>query len=230
MIDLHSHVLPGVDDGSHSPEETAQMLKRAFDQGVSCMVATPHFYADETVPEKFLEKRQRGFAQVVLDNTMPKLLLGAEVAYFDNMSRSEALQQLQIGDTGLLLVEMPFGAWNDRIVRDVCDIQERLGLTPVLAHVERYRNRDQFPKYRDKLLSGGVLFQANAGAFGGFRITMWLLRQLKKGYIHFLGSDCHNMTSRPPCMDVAACVIEKRLGRNTLLEIEDFSAQMLNLQ
>lgn len=229
MIDLHSHVLPGVDDGSRSLEETRQMLQLAFRQGVRYMVATPHFYADEMLPKSFLEKRQRAFESLTMDETMPVLLLGAEVAYFDNMSRSEALGQLQISTTGLLLVEMPFCAWTDRMVEDVCRIQDRQGLTPVLAHVERYRSRDQFPKYRDRLISEGVLMQANAGSFGGFRITMWLLRQLKKGNIHCLGSDSHNLTSRPPNMDLAEGVIEKKLGRSVMQELMDFSAHMLNL-
>ena len=229
MIDFHSHVLPNVDDGSRSPEETVKMLKLAYEQGVRHMVATPHFYATEMLPDTFLEKRRRGLERIPLQEGMPVLHVGAEVAYFDSMSRSEALEQLQIDNTGLLLVEMPFGPWTDRIVDDVCHIQERLGLTPVLAHVERYRDRDQFPKYREKLRYEGVLMQANAGSFGGFRITMWLLKQLKNGYIHFLGSDSHNLNSRPPNMELAARVIEKRLGADVLQEMMDMSYEALNL-
>lgn len=229
MIDLHSHVLPCVDDGSDSLEETLEMLQQAVCQGVRYMVATPHFYADRMTPCDFLQRRQQAFDRVVQETTAPAIVLGAEVYYFDNMSRSQELQKLQIGSTGLLLVEMPFSGWTDRVVEDVCRLQDRQGLTPILAHVERYRGNDQFPRYRDMLLSEGVLMQANAGAFRRLRTGYWLLRQMKAGRIHFLGSDCHNLTSRQPNMETAARVIEKRLGREALQDMMDFSAQALGL-
>lgn len=229
MIDFHSHILPQVDDGSRSLEQTRQMLRLAADQGVRYMVATPHFYGDQMMPRDFLNKRQRAFDSVMTGQTMPALGLGAEVYYFDNMSRSDDMQKLQINDSGLLLVEMPFSGWTDRMVRDVCSLQDRQGLTPVLAHVERYRGADQFPRYRDQLLSEGVLMQANAGSFGLIRTGFWLRQQIRKGCVHFLGSDCHNLTTRPPNMETAVQVIERRLGKETLNNIMDFSAQALGI-
>lgn len=228
MIDFHSHILPGVDDGSKSPEQTQQMLKASWAQGVERIVATPHFYADETVPETFLEKRRHAFAQLD-DDSAARISLGAEVAYFDNMSRSEALQQMQIDHTGLILVEMPFAPWTDRIVEDVCQLVDRQGLTPVLAHVDRYREKSQFPRYRDMLLGSGALFQCNADAFLRFRTRSWALKQLKLGCLHFLGSDCHNMTSRAPQLGEAAQVIAKKLGGFVLEDIHEFSAQVLGI-
>ena len=205
------------------------MLQQAGSQGVRYMVATPHFYADRMMPQDFLDKRQKAFESAASEDMAPELGLGAEVYYFDNMSHSDDLQKLQINDTGLLLVEMPFAGWTDRIVDDVCRLQDRQGLTPVLAHVERYRNGDQFPRYRDKLLSEGVLMQANAGSFGLIRTGFWLQQQMKRGYIHFLGSDCHNLSTRQPNMETAERMIRKRLGSSALQEIMDFSAQALGI-
>lgn len=229
MIDFHSHFLPNVDDGSKSLEESLQMLQLAYAQGVRHMVATPHFYADETVPEEFLERRQKAYDSIPRVRDIPQILLGAEVAYFNNMSRSEALQQMQIGNTGYLLVEMPFGPWNDRVVEDVCRLPDRQGLTPILAHVERYRDKLQFPKYRDALLSSDVLFQCNAGALLRFATRGWILKQCKQGCVHFLGSDCHNMTTRTPNLADGAQVIGKKMGQGYLDEIWDFSAVALQL-
>lgn len=230
MIDFHSHFLPAVDDGSQSPAESEAMLKSAFSQGIRQIVATPHFYADEMVPEVFLENRQRAVARIPWDETaMPRIHLGAEVAYFGNISHSEAVRKLQIGNTGLLLVEMPFLPWTDRIIQDVCQLQDRQGLTPVLAHVERYRQKSQFPRYRDMLLESGAFFQSNAGAFLKMETRSWALRQMKIGCIHFLGSDCHNMTTRAPMLGEAAKVIEKKLGTEALEDIEAFSTQALGL-
>ena len=229
MIDFHSHILPRIDDGSCSLDETLEMLQQAAWQGVRYMVATPHFYADRMNLCDFLERRQQAFDRVVKEKTVPAIGLGAEVHYFDHISCSEDMQKLKIDSSRLLLVEMPFTGWTDRVVEDICRLQDRQGLTPVLAHVERYRGQDQFPRYRDWLLSEGVLMQANAGSFGRLRTGFWLIQQVKKGCIHFLGSDCHNLTTRQPNMETAARAIEKRLGREALQEMMDFSAQALGL-
>ena len=230
MIDFHSHILPAIDDGSKSLEQTENMLRLSWEQGVRHQVATPHFYADEMVPEDFLENRQRAYEQVLsLEGDLPEIHLGAEVAYFSGISRSEAMQQLQIGNSGLLLVEMPFVTWTDRVVKDVCQRMDRQGLTPVLAHVDRYAQRNCFPKYRDMLLSNGVLFQMNASAFLKRPDRNFALKQLKAGAIHFLGSDCHNTTTRTPNLGEAVQVIQKKIGDFAIPEIMDFSAQVLSI-
>lgn len=229
MIDLHSHILPGVDDGSESPEMSHAMLDLLQQQGVQVVVATPHFYATKDAPDKFLRRREEAAAQLQADRDMPGVILGAEVAYFDGMSNSLELTKLQLGNTKLLLVEMPFGAWSQRMIREVCQLPVQAGLRPVLAHVERYRKKDQLPKYKQQLLEQGVLFQCNAEAFVDLSTRRWALGQLKQGDIHFLGSDAHNLTGRPPKLDQAAQIITKKLGSGILEELTAFSKEMLNL-
>jgi len=227
MVDLHCHILPEMDDGSSSAEMSHQMLDAMGQQGVKTVVATPHFYASRDLPEAFLQRREK--AAALLGPTrpsQPQIVLGAEVAYFDGMGRSEAvLRQLQLGDSGLLLVEMPFGEWNTRMVREVCDLPLQTGLTPVLAHVDRYRK--QLPKHMEQLLDCGALFQCNADAFLHFASRGWALRLAQKGILHFLGSDAHNLTSRQPNLGSAAQVIEKKLGRETLDALMAFSRAQL---
>ena len=230
MIDFHSHILPAIDDGSKSLEQTENMLRLSWEQGVRHQVVTPHFYADEMVPEDFLENRQQAYEQVLtLEGDLPEIHLGAEVAYFSGISRSETMQKLQIGKSGLLLVEMPFAAWTDRVVKDVCQLLDRQGLTPVLAHVDRYANRSCFLKYRDMLLHSGVLFQLNASALLARPDRRFALKQLKAGTIHFLGSDCHNTTTRTPNLGEAVQVIQKKIGDFAIQDIMDFSAQALGV-
>ncbi len=229
MIDLHSHILPGIDDGSQSVEMSHTMLDILRQQGVELVVATPHFYAMKDTPENFLRRRAESAAQLQSDVNMPRILLGAEVAYFDGMSNSEALEDLRLGDTELLLVEMPFGTWTQRMVKEICQLTLQAGLIPVLAHVERYRKRDQLPKYQRQLLEQGVLLQCNAEAFVDRSTRRWALGQLKQGNIHFLGSDSHNLTARPPKLDQAAQIISKKLGSSALEELTAFSKEMLKL-
>lgn len=226
MIDLHSHILPGMDDGSESPEMSAQMLTALQQQGVEIVVATPHFDAMQDTPEGFLCRRAEAFARLPQIDT-PKILLGAEVAYFEGMSHTNALQQLQLGDSGLLLVEMPFTPWTQRMIQEICQISQLTGLTPVLAHVNRYRRADQLPQYQAELLSQGVLFQCNAEAFLSFWERRWALGLLKQGQIHFLGSDTHNLTTRAPKLQQAAQSITRKLGADALEYLTASSKELL---
>lgn len=215
MIDLHSHILPQMDDGSKSPEESVKLFELLQGQGISLVAATPHFYPSQEAPEDFLVRREKSVAKLP-ETVASRLLLGAEVAYFPGMGSCDALIPLQLGSTGLILVEMPFCSWTDRMISDVCAIPSQLGLTPVLAHINRYRGKSQFPKYCGQLMENDVLFQCNAEAFLPGLQGRWALQQVKRGHVHFLGSDAHNLTSRPPKLDQAIRLIEKKLGAEVL--------------
>ena len=110
MVDFHTHILPGMDDGSRDVEQSLAMLRMEREQGIETVVLTPHFYARQNAPARFLERRSQSFQKLsaALDESCPRLLLGAEVQYFDNMDRAEEIGSLCIGDTGVLLLEMPF--------------------------------------------------------------------------------------------------------------------------
>ncbi len=229
MIDLHTHILPGVDDGSKSAEESAQMLRLSWEQGVSLMAATPHFYPQQDMPEAFLSRRQAAVDRLSYDTAdMPKLLLGAEVAYFNGIGSSKDMRCLCIGDSSLMLVEMPFRPWTSREIADVCGLQN-LGIVPVLAHIDRYDKKGQLFTYLDTLLGEGVLLQCNGVAFSGrFSSAKWL-RLLAEGKIAFLGSDCHNMGARPPALDKAMQVISKKLGQGFLEMLEQQGKYLLKV-
>ena len=213
MIDLHSHILPQMDDGSKSPEESAKLWELLRAQGVTTLAATSHFYPDRESPEEFLARRDAAAAKLPRE-LRDNLIMGAEVAYFPGIGSCQAIVPLALGQTKLLLVEMPFTDWTERIVEDICAIPGQLGLTPVLAHINRYRGRSQFPKYFRRLMDGEVLFQCNAEAFQSGMQGHWAVQQLKKGRIHFLGSDAHNLTNRSPKLDQATTVIRKKLGED----------------
>lgn len=209
MMDMHSHILPNMDDGSDSVEMTHKMLQMLEQQGVTKVAATPHFYAHKDNPADFLRRREESFAQ---DQWELEILPGAEVAYFDGMSRCRELKEMEIAGTGLLLVEMPFGKWTGRMIEELVRIPMELGLTPLLAHVERYRSASQLPKFLKELSGQQVAMQCNAEAFLSSGSRRWALSMAKKGYIDFLGTDAHNLTERAPRYDAAVQVIAKKLG------------------
>jgi len=217
MTDIHCHVLPQMDDGSRSVEESLSMLETLAAQGVGCVVATPHFYADENSPEEFLARRAASLEKLTAIpwSGLPTLKLGAEVCYFNGISRCEGLEALKMEGTDLLLLEMPFTRWTQRMLQEVRVIQATRA-TVLLAHIERYLYW-QDGKTWSTLADWGVLNQCNATFFLQWRTKGKALRMLQKGKIHFLGSDSHNMDSRPPQLEAALAVMGQK-GREILKE------------
>lgn len=208
MIDIHSHVLPCMDDGSKSPLESRRMLWRSARQEIRYMAATPHFYPAENSPEEFLIRREQAAARLQAEwrPYFPKLLLGAEVYYFEGISQADHISSLCIQESHLLLLEMPFAPWTDRMLDEIRHLNQRQEITVLLAHIERYL-RFQKKAAWDELLQAGVLMQCNAEFFIQLRTRYKALGMLKAGRIHFLGSDCHNMKNRPPRLGEAMEII-----------------------
>lgn len=219
-----------MDDGSASVAESRKLLELLRQQGVKVVAATPHFYPESDTPESFLERRAEAFAKLERETGDPQIILGAEVAYFDGMSHSQELAQLQLGHSRLLLVEMPFQSWTDHMVEEICALPQGAGVTPVLAHVDRYLGSGQMRKYYRRLLANDVYFQCNAEVFTHVLRRGWILKLLGRGNIHFLGSDCHNLTTRPPKLDLAAQVITQKLGAQVLKDLEKTSQQLLGIE
>lgn len=231
MIDIHSHILPQIDDGSASVKESVKMLQRLEKQGVHTVVATPHFYAFDDRLEDFLDRRDAAYHKVMKAAPWKlNILLGAEVTYFDGMVHCPELEQLQLGNSGLLLVEMPFQKWTDHMVAEICDLPQGVGVTPVLAHVDRYMGIGQIRKYARRLLENGVYFQCNADVFSNKMKRIWIFKQMQQGNIHFFGSDCHNMTTRPPQMDRMAEAVKEKLGPHAMAEINDTAQMLLGIE
>ena len=156
MIDIHSHILPGMDDGSSSLEESLAMARESARQGVRLLAATPHFYATEENPASFLRRREASLAllESAWQDGFPTLLVGAEVRYFDGISRVEEVSSLVLEHTRILLLEMPFAPWSTRMVDEVVELQRR-GFQVLLAHIERYL-KDQDSRVWDTLRQNGV--------------------------------------------------------------------------
>ena len=128
MIDFHSHVLPGIDDGSDCVEESLEMLHTAKNQGVSTMLATPHFYAQDVSVDHFLEKRKKAYdtlKRCMDDSDCPDIRLGAEVCYFRGIGRAREIEKLCIEGTRVIMVELPFRQWDEEVLRDVEELMEK---------------------------------------------------------------------------------------------------------
>ncbi len=229
MIDFHTHVLPGMDDGSDSVEMSLSMLKR-MGTATDTVVATPHFYLDKESIDSFLQRRKAAFdaLHACMDETMPHMLLGAEVLFFEELSYLENVRELAIGATNYLLLEMPFSPWSNRTFNALYNLIAKCGLVPIIAHVERYLSL-QDPQKIERLFSMEILIQMNASYLLQRSTRRKALQFLKKNQVHLLGSDCHNLTSRPPDLAEAYALLEKKLGPEFGAEFEKRGQSIIRL-
>ena len=226
MIDFHTHILPGIDDGSRTPAMTEGMLREEAGQGVTLIAATPHFYPNRMSVDGFLSRRAEALEtteriRLEAGIPLPEIICGAEVYYFRGMGKAEMIPRMCIGDTKSLLLEMPFEQWEAPMLADVKDLLDR-GLHVVLAHVERYESLQRKRDTWDRVMALPVMKQINAGSFlkvtglaglaGGNRTRNFCLQFLKEHEETLIGSDCHNMSGRKPNLIAAKEAITAQLG------------------
>lgn len=212
MVDFHSHVLPGMDDGARNVGVSLDMLRESGAQGVDVLFSTSHFYADEEDPASFLSRRAAAYEELTeamarTGAAYPEIHLGAEILYFPGMSCADELKGLSMGDTGCLLIEPPMMRWTDMMLDEIEQTGANLGRIPVIAHIDRFMRMlgddTLFERVRDRKM----LIQVNASFFLRSDSLPLALKYLSEGRIHFMGSDCHNMDDRAPNMGMAANVI-----------------------
>lgn len=213
MTDFHTHILPEIDDGSQSVEESIKMLEIMASSGIKRVVATPHFYANQNLVEEFLAKRDEAYNKLKphLADGFPEIVLGAEVRYYDSISSLENLGMLCVEGTNILFLEMPFSKWSKFSVDELLSLCLCGKYTVVIPHIERYLPF-QDKRVLDMLFANGMLAQANANCFINFFSRKKAIRNIKNQRIQFLGSDCHNLTNRPPNLAQSVEIIKSKLG------------------
>lgn len=228
MTDLHTHILPGIDDGAKNVEMSLEMLRQERAQGIDTVVLTPHFYRDRERPSHFIDRRKqsaRELAQALMAmpeeqrELYPSLRLGAEVAWVPNLSEWDELPQLCLGESKYILIEPPFTPWNDYMVRQLYDLPGRTGITPVIAHLERYYGV-QRTEMIDEMIATGLPIQMSADVLLHPLRRMRALNLLKTGCVHIVASDCHNLDSRKVNLEAAMRVVEKKLGADVRNRLE----------
>ena len=225
IADIHTHVLPGIDDGSPDLKTSIRMLEELQRQGITRVAATPHFYPNHDSPERFLARRDEAFRTLTAawqgDLDLRK---GAEVYYFEGISDCDALEELAISGTNLLLVEMPPAPWPERAYQQLLEIRRKRNLIPVIAHLDRYVTPLHSYGIPDRLAKMPVLVQVNGASLLRPFSRAMVLKWLRKGQVHLLGSDCHSMGSRNPNLASAWKIIGDKLGQSAqedLLRLED---------
>ncbi len=222
MIDFHSHILPNIDDGAQSVEESIEMLRMLKNQGVNTVCLTPHYIAMDESPKEFLERRNEAFKVLTeainnYEEELPELILGAEVYYYPGICRMEEIDTLKLKNTDLLLLEMPMAPWSEYTIREMLDLINFSNTKVVIAHIERaikYQKRGVI----ERLIENGVMMQTNASFFNMRKTRRAAFKMFSNGQIHFLGSDCHSIKHRPPRIDEAVNAIRDKFSQNAIDE------------
>lgn len=232
MIDIHSHVIPAVDDGSANVEETFEMIKEAKNAGFTDIILTSHFllnhYETETNELIFWKNK----LQEVLDKQGININLhsGMEIYISNQMEdliRNKRL--LTLANSRYMLIELPMGS-TIQYLDHVLYLLESLGIKPIIAHPERYKyvqdNPDIVQEYKDK----GALIQCNyASVLGiyGNSAKKAVKKILKSGYVDFLGSDCHKQNQIYTVIPDAVKKIKKIIGDLEFKKISTLNPQKI---
>lgn len=212
-FDFHTHILPGIDDGSRSVAQSVKMFELMKEQKIAFVAATPHYYADVHTPEEFLSEREAAWEKLKGEKICADfdIRIGAEVQYYEGISRLEHPERFCLEGTNIFLLEMPFMPWSDRVLSDVRTLCENSDLCVMIAHIERYIPI-QSERMLNTLMDMDVLLQCNADFFISPFTRGKALRMLKHDMITAIGSDAHSLKTRAPNVGRAMEIIEKRLG------------------
>ena len=228
-VDLHSHILPGVDDGARDDAMSLEMLRIAAADGIRTIVATPH--ADRTDRDRIIRGVVALNALAQDDALDITILPGSELrASNDLAGHFRAGLVSTINQTRYMLVEMPLaGSWPAYVSQVMFDL-EIAGAWPILAHAERYPAIQQHPALVADLVDLGVVIQINANSLTGeagkrARKTAELL--LTARLAHVIASDAHDLQVRPPRIAAAIERAEKIAGPGYAALMETLAAKIV---
>lgn len=223
MIDFHTHILPGIDDGASTLEESLELLETLSRQGVDTVVLTPHYYGRRRNVQTFLNEFERAYG-ILRDAYRGdiKLVRGAEcnISTCANSDFGE-LKALTIGNTKYLMTELSFEKkWTEEFWERIDNVLLE-GLIPVIAHTELYPALRKNWKCAARLVEMGCLLQVNCDSLLDHKSRKLLDDLFENEFVSCLGSDTHNLSSRPPQYLEAAEEIRRRYGADCLAHLQD---------
>lgn len=220
-VDVHCHILPGIDDGAQNMDMTMQMVKKAYEEGIRIIIATPHYHprrgkADTQVIEQMFDSVRDKIKTVYPDM---ELYRGNEIYYRHNTV--EYLKQgklFSMAGSDYVLVEFSLSGVEETEIIDAIKALEMAGYLPVIAHVERYENIVGDIEAVQEFVKAGAYIQVNAGSIlgdSGGSARRFAKKLIKNDLVHFVGTDAHDVRRRAPLMKKCASYITKKFGGDT---------------
>lgn len=212
FADVHSHVLFGIDDGARDSKETRKLLVQLRQAGTTHLALTPHYYPYKKSIHSFVEKREQAFRAFM---TLPEaqnfvFSLGAEVYLSETLLNNEDVLPLCYSGTRFMLTELEYSSYfTDAAKYRLLRLVEDFGVTPVLAHIDRYPFLWKNLELLKELKRMGCRFQVNLSALKGFFSRKQFIKLYENGFLDFLGEDVHRSVLLPEEKQVLLSGVEK---------------------
>ncbi|MFT8319989.1 MAG: CpsB/CapC family capsule biosynthesis tyrosine phosphatase [Bacillus sp. (in: firmicutes)] len=217
MIDIHCHILPGIDDGAKTMEDSLEMAKVAAGEGIKTIIATPHHRNNQFTNKKAdILQNVEDLNKVLVQEKLPITILpGQEVRIFGEVLEDyEKGEILTLNHTKYLFIEFPSSSVPRYAERLLYDIQTQ-GIIPIIVHPERNKELQEKPELMYKLVKNGTLTQVTAASVCGYfgkKVKQFSEQLIESNLTHFIASDAHNITSRTFKMNEAFDEIESKFG------------------
>ncbi len=215
MFDIHSHILHDIDDGAKDLTESIALLEEMKAQGITSVLATPHFYPHSDFLDEFLENTHKNFEELkksCQNKNLPNIYLGCEVFYYSGISKADNIQKLTLNSSNYMLLEPHPMQLGLGFQKELLYLRDTLGITPIIAHLERYRKEKGYRKLLDFIKENNILVQVNTSSLLNFKCRGALKKLIKSDLVTFLGTDTHSLEHRPPQFLEAIQKLEKMFG------------------
>ena len=216
LFDIHSHILPATDDGAEDIIESLHLLEMMQSQGITDCIATPHFYPSEDNLEDFLQVTRNSFERlkkIANERKLPNIYLGCEMLYYEGIGKSDSLDDFRLNGSEFLLLELYDGCITDTFFEDLTLLYDEQGITPIIAHIERYCDFKNYKKLLKFAKEKNIPVQINAVSF----IIPSYIRVIKKIFKNaatcLIATDAHSVETRPPRMAEALREVNLKFGR-----------------
>lgn len=218
LVEMHCHILPGIDDGSPNIETSLKMIAKLQAQGCKKIVLTPHYYSDTISLDDFLIKRNNALnnLKIALPPGSPELIPSAETYISHYLFHNNDLSNLCIGNSRYVLIEHPFSSsFSERSYDRLMNLKCNYDVDIILAHIERYPALIENTRKLDAYLDMGCLTQVNISSFANApkHLRKKLFKLVNTNRVHLIGSDCHNLDSRAPSYYEGAKAIIDNCGK-----------------
>ena len=232
MIDIHSHLIPNVDDGAKSPEETIELIKEAREAGITDIILTPHYIINsyEQNAETLILLKDKLQQIINSENIKVNLHIGMEVYITDNLV--EILKQnkiLTLAGSKYLLMELPLNTNVQYLDMVIFKLIEN-NIIPIIAHPERYKFVQEDPSKVRELIESGCLIQSNIGSILGIygkKAKKTIKYLLKNDLINFIATDNHRKYTIYPLLEKGIKKIEKITGKEKAEELTNLNVQKI---
>ncbi len=228
-FDIHSHILPGVDDGASNLSEALNLLKLMQAQNITTVLATPHFYPNEDTFEFFKESTESAFENLkkaAHRHNLPKVYLGCEMMYYAGIKNSQSIAEFCLNNSNFLLLELNAFCINKDLFDEIIQLRESTGITPIIAHVERYFRARHFKKLINFLIKENIPVQINAASVMTPVFKRVVRKLINSNLFCVIATDAHSVEFRPPLLEEAFDFIEDKYGPEAKIKLIMNSQQL----